>query len=40
MNERQLARLCTLERIAAVDNLFLAAHKARRGKSRRPDVED
>jgi hypothetical protein len=40
MNQRQASRLCTLENIAAVENLFLAAHKARRGKSRRPDVED
>jgi hypothetical protein len=39
MNERQLARVCTLERVASEDNLWLAAHKARRGKSRRPDVE-
>jgi hypothetical protein len=28
-----------MESIAALDNLFLAAAKARRGKSRRPDVE-
>lgn len=40
MNQRQLARLCTLENIAAVPNLFRAAAKARRGKSRRRDVED
>jgi len=40
MNQRQTARLCTLENIASVENLFLAAHKARRGKRRRPDVED
>ncbi len=40
MNERQLKRFCTLENVAAVDNLFLAARKARRGKSHRPDVED
>jgi RNA-directed DNA polymerase len=39
MNQKQLARLCTLEGIASVPNLFLAAHKARRGKGRRPDVE-
>lgn len=39
MNQKQLARICTLERIASVDNLFAAAHQARRGKSRRPDVE-
>ncbi|MCB1208478.1 MAG: group II intron reverse transcriptase domain-containing protein [Verrucomicrobiales bacterium] len=30
----------TLEAIAAPENLLLAAAKARRGKSRRPDVED
>lgn len=30
---------CTLEAIAAPENLLLAAAKARRGKSRRPDVE-
>jgi RNA-directed DNA polymerase len=40
MNPRQLARLCTLERMADWDNLFAAAALARRGKSRRPDVED
>jgi hypothetical protein len=40
MNQRQAVRLCTLEGVAAVENLFLAAAKARRGKSRRPDVED
>ena len=40
MNQRQLSRRCTLEAVASVENLFLAANKARRGKSRRPDVED
>ena len=40
MNARQASRACTLEAVAAWDNLFLAAAKARRGKSRRPDVED
>ncbi len=40
MNQRQAARICTLENVASVENLFLAAHKARRGKGRRPDVED
>jgi retron-type reverse transcriptase len=30
---------CTLEAIATVENLLRAAAKARRGKSRRPDVE-
>jgi RNA-directed DNA polymerase len=39
MNPRQLANTCTLEAVASWDNLFLAAAKARRGKSRRPDVE-
>lgn len=39
MNTRQLARRCRIDQIAALDNLFLAASKARRGKSRRPDVE-
>lgn len=40
MNQRQLARLCTMESVASLENLLLAAHKARRGKSRRPDVEE
>jgi hypothetical protein len=40
MNPRQLRHECSLERIAALDNLFLAAAKARRSKSRRPDVEE
>ncbi len=40
MNQRQLARLCTLENIAAVPNLFRAAANARQGKTRRRDVED
>ena len=40
MTERQLRKVCSLEAIASVDNLFLAAGKARRGKSRRPDVEE
>ena len=39
MNQRQLARQCHIENIASFENLFLAAHKARRGKSRRPNVE-
>lgn len=39
LSPRQLARVCNLEAIASVDNLWLAAAKARRGKSRRPDVE-
>ena len=40
MTRRELRKLCNLEAIASSDNLFLAAAKARRGKSRRPDVED
>ena len=40
MNNRQLARTCTIEKVASWENLFAAAAKARRGKSRRPDVED
>ena len=39
MNARQLSRSCNLPAIAAVENLLGAAAKARRGKSRRPDVE-
>jgi len=39
MNQRQLRRLCTIEAVASLDNLWLAAEKARRGKRRRPDVE-
>ncbi len=35
-----MSRVCSLERMAAWEILFLAAAKARRGKSRRPDVED
>ena len=31
---------CTLEAVASFANLKEAARKARRGKSRRPDVED
>jgi hypothetical protein len=40
MNQRQLSRECTLENVASMPNLFHAAARARRGKSRRPDVED
>ena len=40
MNQRQAASQCTLENLATVENLFLAAHRARQGKRRRPDVED
>jgi hypothetical protein len=40
MNRRQSARQCTLASVAAVENLMRAASKARRGKSRRPDVEE
>jgi hypothetical protein len=39
MNARQLRNACTLETVASLPNLFLAAGKARRGKTRRPDVE-
>ena len=39
MNRRQLSQQCRIEAVASLDNLFLAADKARRGKSRRPDVE-
>ncbi len=37
---RQLRQVCTLEALAEWDNLYLAADRARRGKRRRPDVED
>ena len=40
MNSRQLRNQCTLEAVASLPNLFLAAARARRGKSRRTDVED
>lgn len=40
MNRRQLSQRCRIEAIASWDNLFLAAEKARRGKARRPDVEE
>ena len=40
MNRRQLSRTCTLEAVASVENLLRAATNARRGKSRRADVED
>jgi len=40
MNRRQLRRACNLEAIAAPENLWIASLKARRGKSRRPDVEE
>ena len=40
MNLRQLVRICTLEAVASEGNLWLAAARARKGKSRRPDVED
>lgn len=39
MNQRAWRQVCNLETIASVDNLWLAAEKARRRKSRRPDVE-
>ena len=40
MSRRQLSRRCSLENVASLDNLFLASERARRGKSRRPDVEN
>ncbi len=39
MNRRQLRARCTLELLASEENLLRAADKARRRKSRRPDVE-
>jgi len=39
VNQRAWRRLCNLESIASLDNLWLAAEKARRGKRRRPAVE-
>ncbi len=39
MNRRALRRACTLRGVASLENLFRAATLARRGKSRRPDVE-
>jgi len=40
MNARTAARQCTMEAVASWGNLFLAAARARRAKSRRPDVEE
>ncbi len=40
MNARQTRNRCTLEAIASLPNLFIAAAKGRRGKSRRTDVEE
>ena len=40
MTHRQLRHACSLEAIASVDNLFLAAEQARRGKSRKLEVEE
>jgi len=40
MTERQWRKVCSLDAIASLDNLFLAASKARCGKSRRADVEE
>ena len=37
---RRDGRYVTLEAVASVENLMAAAHRARRGKSRKPDVED
>jgi len=39
LSPRQLRRVCSLDAVSAWDNLYLAAGRARRGKSRRPDVE-
>lgn len=39
MSPRQWRKVCTLAAIAAEENLWRAADKARRGKRRRPDVE-
>lgn len=39
-NRRQLRRACSLEAIASPENLWIASLKARRGKSRREDVEE
>ncbi|MEI7731955.1 MAG: reverse transcriptase/maturase family protein [Verrucomicrobiota bacterium] len=38
-SQRYWQHYCTLERVASLDNLWLAAVKARQGKTRRPDVE-
>jgi len=40
MNARQTRNRCTLAAIASLPNLFLAAAKAQRGGSCRPDVEE
>ena len=40
MNQRQMARQCVMAEVASFQNLFLAAWKARCGKSRRADVEE
>ena len=40
LSRRQLRRACSLEAIASPENLWIAALKARRGKTRRPDVEE
>lgn len=39
MTQREMAARCTLEQVASVENLFEAAARARRGKSRRAEVE-
>jgi retron-type reverse transcriptase len=39
VNARQSARRCTIEAVASWENLHQAAARARRGKSRREDVE-
>ncbi len=40
MNRRQLRNACSVENLASEANLLLAARKARKHKTRRPDVED
>lgn len=40
LSKRQIRKVCNMDAVASVDNLFLAANKARRNKRRRPDVED
>jgi hypothetical protein len=40
LSYRQMRHVCNIDRVASWENLFAAAHRARRRKSRRPDVED
>jgi RNA-directed DNA polymerase len=39
MTPRQRRQACSIQAVASVENLFLAAGHAKRGKSTRPDVE-